>query len=126
MGTQKEPLMQPTDAILHEVPRRLLEQAKRHLASLHAFNVGIARWRALEQRVGSPGRYEYEYRLQQEPDAQQSVAWLERFATLAREHDVDPDAIFTALGGRPTLEPWSPAARAWQQRDPHAEEHPYA
>jgi hypothetical protein len=66
------------------------------------------------------------HRLQQEPDAQQSVDWLERFATLAREHDVDPDAIFTALGGRPTLEPWSPAARAWQQQDPHAEEHPYA
>jgi hypothetical protein len=36
--------MQPTDAILHEVPQRLLDQAKRHLASLQAFNAGIARW----------------------------------------------------------------------------------
>jgi hypothetical protein len=52
--------MQPTDAILHEVPQRLLEQAKRHLASLQAFNAGIARWREMEQRVGAPGRYEYE------------------------------------------------------------------
>jgi hypothetical protein len=118
--------MQPTDAILHEVPRRLLEHAKRHLASLHAFNAGIARWRAMEQRVSAPGRYEYEFRCQRESEAQQSVAWLDRFAVLAREHDVDPDAIFTALGGRPTLEPWSSAARAWQQQDPHAEEHPDA
>jgi glycine/D-amino acid oxidase-like deaminating enzyme len=117
--------MPPTDAILHEVPRRLLEQARRHLARLQAFNASIARWRAMEQRVGAPGRYEYEYRLQREPDAQQSVAWLDRFAALAREHDVDPDAIFAALG-RPTLEPWSSAARAWQRQDSHAEEHPDA
>jgi hypothetical protein len=115
--------MPPTDAILHEVPRRLLEHAKRHLARLHAFNAGIARWREMEQRVSAPGRYEYEFRCQRELEVQQSVAWLDRFAVLAREHDVDPEAIFTALGGRPALEPWSPAAQAWQRQDPHAEEH---
>jgi hypothetical protein len=118
--------MPPTDAILREVPWRLLEQVKGHLASLRAFNAGIARWRAMEQRVSAPGRYEYEFRCQREPEAQQSVAWLDRFAVLAREHNVDPDAIFTALGGRPTLEPWSSAAQAWQRQDSHAEEHPDA
>ena len=40
--------------------------------------------RALESRVGSAGRYEWEFRLQREPQAQESVAWLDRFATLAR------------------------------------------
>ena len=93
--------MPPTDDLLREVPRHLLTLAKQHLAGLQAFNAGIARMRALEQRVGSPGRYEYEYRLQREPDAQQSVAWLDRFAALAREHSIDPEAVFTALGGRP-------------------------
>jgi hypothetical protein len=115
--------MQPTDALLREVPRHLLTLAKEHLAGLHAFNAGIARMRALEQRVGSPCRYEYEYRLQREPDAQQRGTWLDRFAAQAREHGVDPEAVFTALGGRPTPEPWSPAAQAWQREDPHSEEH---
>jgi hypothetical protein len=53
-----------------------------------------------------------------------SVAWLDHFADLAREHGVDPEAVFTALGGRPTLEPWSPAAQAWQREAPHEEEYP--
>ena len=97
------------------VPRRLLEQAQQHLACLHAFNAGVARMRTLEQRVGSPGRYEYEFRLEREPEAEQSVAWLARFATLARPNGVDPEEVFTALGGRPALEPWSPAALAWQR-----------
>jgi hypothetical protein len=79
--------------------------------------------RALEQRVGSPGRYEWEFRLQREAEAQQSVAWLDQFATLAREHGIDPDALFAALGGRPALEPWSPAAQAWQREKPCKEEH---
>ena len=62
---------------------------RQHLAGLQAFNAGIARMRALEQRVGGAGRYEYEFRLQREPEAQQSVVWLERFATLARTNGVD-------------------------------------
>jgi hypothetical protein len=97
------------------VPRRLLDQAQQHLASLHAFNAGVARMRTLEQRVGGAGRYEYEFRLQREAAAEQSQAWLDRFAVLARTNSVDPEAVFSALGGCPTLEPWSPAALAWQR-----------
>lgn len=108
--------MRPTDAILREVPQHLHTQARQHLARLHASNAGIACMRALEQRLGSPGRYEYEFRLQCEPEALRSVAWLDRFAAQARIHGVDPEAVYAALGGRPALEPWSPAAQAWQQR----------
>lgn len=107
--------MTAPDTLLREVPRHLLTQTRQPLARLQAFNVGIARMRALEQRLGSPGRYEYEFRLQREPEAQQSVAWLGRFGAQAREHGIDPDAVYAALGGRPTLEPWSAAAQAWQQ-----------
>jgi hypothetical protein len=114
--------MMPTDDILAEVPKHLLTQARHHLACLQAFNAGIARMRALEQRIGSPGRYEYEYRLQREPDALHSIAWLERFTAQAREHGIDPEVVFAALGGRPTLEPWSPAAQAWQQEAPQEKE----
>ena len=53
--------------ILTAVPSLLLQRVKDHLARLRAFNAGIARMRALEQRVGSPGRYEWEFRLQREP-----------------------------------------------------------
>jgi hypothetical protein len=101
--------------VLNDVPAPILQRARQHLAGLREFNAGIARMWALEQRVGSPGRYEYEYRLQREPAAQQSVAWLDRFAALARPQGIDPEAVFSALGGRPALEPWSPAALAWQQ-----------
>jgi hypothetical protein len=114
--------MMPTDDILREVPRHLLTRARQHLACLEAFNASIARMRALEQRVGSPGRYEFEFRCQREPNAQQSVAWLDQFATLAREHGIDPEAVFAALGGRPDLEPRSPAAQAWQRKEPSKEE----
>jgi hypothetical protein len=71
--------------------------------------------RALEQHVGARGRYEYEFRLQREPEAQKSQTWLVRFVELARTNGVDPDAVFSALGGCPALEPWSPAALAWQR-----------
>jgi hypothetical protein len=103
------------EAILTTVPPAILRQVQSHLARLRAFQAGIARMRALEQRVGSAGRYEYEFRLQREPEAQQSVAWLDRFAALARTNGVDSEAVFTALGERPALEPWSPAALAWQR-----------
>jgi hypothetical protein len=105
----------PDDAILTAVPATILRQVQAHLACLRAFNAGIARMRVLEQRVGGAGRYEYEFRLQQAPEAEQSQAWLERFAALARTNSVDPEAVFAALGGRPPLEPWSPAALAWQR-----------
>jgi hypothetical protein len=101
------------DDILTAVPTAILRQVQSHLAALRAFNTGVARMRALEQRVGGAGRYEYEFRLQREPGTEQSQAWLERFAALARTNGVDPEAVFTALGGRPTLEPWSPAALVW-------------
>jgi len=103
------------NAILTTVPPQILQRVQAHLAALRAFNAGIARMRALEQRVGSAGRYEYAFRLQREPEAQQSQARLDRFATLARPNGVDPDEVFSALGGRPALEPWSPAAPTWQR-----------
>jgi hypothetical protein len=101
------------DDLLIAVPPQILQRVQSHLAALRAFNAGIARMRALEQRVGGAGRYEYEFRLQREPEAEQSQAWLDRFAALARTNGVDPEAVFTALGERPALEPWSPAALAW-------------
>jgi hypothetical protein len=115
--------MGDNDALLTAVPTAILRQVQAHLACLREFNASIARWRALEQRVGGAGRYEYEYRLQREPEAQQSVAWLDRFAALARNNHVDPEVVFAALGGRPALEPWSPAAQAWQRETPPTEEH---
>jgi hypothetical protein len=98
----------------------LRRRVQDHLARLRAFNAGIARMRALEQRVGSPGRYEWEFRLQREPQAQESVAWLDRFAALAQTNGVDPDAVYAALEGCPPLEPWSPAAQAWRREAPPA------
>jgi hypothetical protein len=41
--------MLPTDDLLREVPQPLLTRARQHLASLQAFNAGIARMRTLEQ-----------------------------------------------------------------------------
>jgi hypothetical protein len=101
--------------VLHKVPASILQRVTAHLACLHEFNAGIVRWRTLEQRIGSTGRYEYEYRLACETAAQQSQHWLDTFATLAQKNDIDPEAVFAALGGRPILAPWSPAALAWQQ-----------
>jgi hypothetical protein len=105
----------PDEAILTTVPPQILQRVQVHLACLRAFNAGIARMRALEQRIGSAGRYEADFRHAREAAAEQSQAWLTRFAALARPNGVDPEEVFTTLGGRPALEPWSPAALAWQQ-----------
>src|SRR5262249_47738904 len=104
-----------TEESLTHVPALLLQRVKAHLACLRDFNDGVLCMRSLEQRIGSSGRYEWEFRLQREPQAQESVAWLDRFTALARTNNVDPDAVFAALGGRPVLEPWSPAATSWQR-----------
>jgi hypothetical protein len=103
---------------LTEVPAQILQRVQAHLAALREFNAGIARMRALEQRVGSPGRYESEFRDQREPAARASVTWLDQFAVLARQNQVDPEAVFAALGGRPLIEPWSAVAQAWRQEPP--------
>jgi hypothetical protein len=107
--------------MLTAVPPQILQRVQAHLAALRAFNAGVTRMRTLEQRVGGAGRYEFEFRLQRESAAHQSGAWLDRFAALAHTKGVDAEAVFTALGGRPPLEPWSPAALAWQEPE---EEHP--
>lgn len=104
--------------IFHQVPTPMLQRVRAHLACLHEFNAAIARWRAIEQRIGGAGRYEYEYRLARETEVQQSQQWLDTFATLAQKNGIDPAAVFAAFGGRPVLEPWSPAAQAWR-RDSH-------
>jgi hypothetical protein len=101
--------------MLHRVPVHILQRVKAHLACLHEFNAAIVRWRAIEQRLGGAGRYEFEYRLARETEVQQSQQWLDTFATLAQKNGIDPAAVFAALGGRPLLEPWSSAAQAWRQ-----------
>ena len=101
--------------ILTTVPPQILQRVQSHLASLREFNAGIARMRSLEQRVGSAGRYEWEFRDQREPAALESVAWLDHFVALARKNQVDPEVVFAALGGRPPVEPWSATAQAWRR-----------
>jgi hypothetical protein len=51
--------------ILTAVPRLLLQRVRQHLARLQEFNTGITRMRTLEQRLGSPGRYEWRVRASQ-------------------------------------------------------------
>jgi len=104
--------------ILTAVPRLLLQRVRHHLARLQGFNAAIARMRTLDQCLGSPGRSAWEFRLQRVRQAQDRVAWLDRCTALARTHGVDPDAACAALGGRPDLVAWSPAAQAWRREGP--------
>jgi hypothetical protein len=47
--------------ILDQIPRTILWSVTRHLEVLSDFNAEVLRARGLEQMVGSPGRYEWEY-----------------------------------------------------------------
>jgi hypothetical protein len=100
--------------ILERIPSTVLRQVRTRLAEIAAFNGEIERWRALEARLGQIGRYEFEYRMACEPQVQQALAWLARFAETARRNGIEPDAVYAALGSTPAIAPWSDAARAWQ------------
>jgi hypothetical protein len=63
--------------ILNQMPHTILQSVTHHLEVLSDFNAEVLRARGLEQMVGSPGRYEWEYRLVHEAQAQASRASMD-------------------------------------------------
>ncbi len=102
--------------ILDQIPPTILQSIRRHLEVIHGFNTEVRRARDLERMVGSPGRYEWEFRLAREPQAQASTAWLAQCATQAATRGIDAQTVYATLSTTPTLLPWSDAAQAWRIR----------
>jgi hypothetical protein len=98
-----------------EIPPHILSRVQFHLKILHRVNADVLRYRALDATLHSGGRYEYEARQAVHADVERSEAFLAQFATLARQHGIDPETVYAAHGGKPVLEPWSEAAQRWRR-----------
>lgn len=76
----------------------------------------ILRQRQLEEQVGEPGRYEYEYRAGHNyPNVRAAKKALRQFEALASKNGYDPQAIYAELGGLPEVPDWSPEALRWRR-----------
>lgn len=101
--------------ILDQIPSTILQSVKMHLRGIDDFNDQVRCMRQLEQRVGQPGRYEWDVRLARQAQVEASVAWLDRFAAQAATLGITAQEVYDALGLSPTPLPWAAAAREWRR-----------
>lgn len=97
------------------IPQDILDHVALHVRRITQFNEEMARLRALGERYGSPGRYEWEYRMgQTQALVEASAARLTELERRAQAQGEDPQALY---GGqpRPVVEPWSPEALSWHR-----------
>jgi hypothetical protein len=104
--------------ILTDVPPRYVGRVQGALRQIHTWNDAVHHARRMEALAGSPGRYEFELRYSTGEQARrtpldQALATLADFEHLARQHGVDPDAVYQALGGKPVPEPEGPHVHDW-------------
>ncbi|ETX03588.1 MAG: hypothetical protein ETSY1_46820 (plasmid) [Candidatus Entotheonella factor] len=100
--------MEPT-----QVPDSVRHLLVFHIERIRSTNAEISRLRQFEKTLGSPGRYEWEYRTGTCPNPEDSLAFFETFETLARQNGVDPQSVYQDYGGKPEPEPWSLEALEW-------------
>lgn len=99
---------------LTTIPAGIQRLIRGELALVKIANAEIRRCRALETRLGAPGRYEWEYRTAHEHAALDAERRLDELGAMALAQGIDPEQLFAALGEREPLEPWSNAAHAWR------------
>jgi hypothetical protein len=101
------------------VPTAILRQLKHHLAVVADFATEVLRCRALEASIGVAGRYEQEYRIDQEALAWDSQTWISRFQIQCHTRGIDAQAVIAAHGGIAQWPAWPKAAREWRAERAH-------
>ena len=110
--------MPETTDILADIPCRVLGRVQHAFRQLHAWNDAIKQARRMEVRAGAPGRYEYDLRYGSDgaslwQQIAKAEATLALFETVAATNGVDPEAVYAALGGKPTLLAEGPQVHKW-------------
>lgn len=97
------------------IPPRIRDYVAAHSGTIIRFNTAVADCQRLGQQFGSPGRYEWEYRLAHEEEADAALAALAKVEALAANNNVSLDDLYAHCGGRPVKQPWSADAQTWQR-----------
>ena len=97
------------------IPFQVLTRIEFHAGQINAFNLSVETIRRDYVRFGDAGRYEWEYRLAHESAALASIAQLAEIEAIATARGISLDALYTHVGGKPEVLPWSPEALAWRQ-----------
>lgn len=97
---------------LDKVPQSILDRIAFSLERLREIREGIDRAADLEKQFGMAGRYQADAFTNRKADIESAQRWLAEFRVLAKQNEVDGDALIASLGGEPDLTP-SKEAQAW-------------
>lgn len=108
----------PVHHIAPSIPPAVLARVAWCVTQLHAWNAAIAQARQVERLAQAPGRYEYDLRYSlagAQARAQRDVAWLslEALEHSAARLGISADALYAAVGGKPTLAEEGEAVAGW-------------
>src|SRR5262245_19711166 len=102
--------------LLDKIPSTIQGRVGTALWTIRDWNRSIRNAREMERFCGCPGRYEWELRFARERRfqrelVQRAIAYLEKFAPLARQNGLDPEAVYVELGGHELLMTEGPHVR---------------
>jgi hypothetical protein len=97
------------------IPQNVLDAIRRHTGVLTNFNTQVETLRTLGAHVGSPGRYEWEYRERQEWQVTRALVHLAEIEVLAEANNVTSEELYAHVGGKPAVLSWSEEAQSWKR-----------
>lgn len=115
-NAQRRPARPPrsphaSDAAL---PPHILTRVAHHVRQLGAFNAGVASARRTDALYQGHGRYEWEYRVTHEAEADASLTALAQVEARAATHGISLEELYAHVDGKPAKEPWSAGAQTWR------------
>jgi hypothetical protein len=100
------------------IPAAVRSRLEYHMGRIERANQAIRQTRQIEAAVGSPGRYEWEYRTTSYPDLEPTLHFFAEFERVAQDKGIDPEEVYQEYGGKPEPLPWSVEALKWMQPVP--------
>jgi hypothetical protein len=97
------------------IPLSIRDRIGFHVRTLTRFNAAVTQCRAMGVQFGSPGRYEWEYRLAHEHEVEPALTALAKIEVMATAVGVSLDALYAHVGEKPVVLPWSPEAMQWRR-----------
>lgn len=97
------------------IPDRVCTHVAFHVGAIRRFNEAVRQCQQTGEMFGAPGRYEWEYRLKAEAQADEALTALAQVETLAHANGTPLDELYAHCGGKPEKTPWSAEALTWRR-----------
>lgn len=90
------------------VPERVTNQVLTYIAKINSFNISLKSIKLIGER------YQWESFDKYEIKRKDIEGWFANFETLATNNNIDLDAYYASIGGKPEMEEWTFKMSDWQ------------